>query len=211
MIHAADILAKVFSTSRYREGYDIDEVDSFLDALAANYRILDGVPEHGDHAMALDLTPQLIVDQRFKTARFAESYDMSDVDEFLDAIVADLHERNRSTGVVDEVMASLSAPPRGAHRTPQRFPAGLPSIEVINALQFARIAVAGVNKDRLAVMLPDGSRAGIGEVRNEGDGLVLVLNSPRPGLAPANGEGEAVSVEVEQPDSADVSAEGQPE
>lgn len=70
---AEAIQAKRFSATRFREGYDVDDVDDFLDRAVQAVR-------RGD-----DLT-SVVDDVRFRTVKFSEGYDMQEVDDFLDEL-----------------------------------------------------------------------------------------------------------------------------
>jgi len=65
-----------FSPVRIQEGYDMDEVDRFLDRLCQ--RLSAGEPIAGFVARA-----------RFTPTRIREGYAMGDVDDFLDRVVAE--------------------------------------------------------------------------------------------------------------------------
>ena len=72
---AEEILAKRFTTTRFRAGYAVDEVDLFLDRAVVAVR-------GGD-----DLTP-LVDGALFRTVTLAESYDVDEVDDFLEELKA---------------------------------------------------------------------------------------------------------------------------
>ena len=84
------IRAVRFTPVRLREGYDMAEVDTFLDEL--EQAVLQQAP----------LRP-LVDRARFNPVRLREGYDMRDVDDFLEALVCD------SEGVSAPVAASGSA------------------------------------------------------------------------------------------------------
>lgn len=71
LISTKDIETKIFQTVRFREGYDVDEVDEFLDQVIARAK--------ADRP----ITPAELDAQTFQTVRFKEGYDMNEVDEFL--------------------------------------------------------------------------------------------------------------------------------
>lgn len=79
---AAAVLARVesvrFIPVRWSEGYDMDEVDAFLDRIAAGCRG-EGGP-----------TVEQIERQRFTPVRFSEGYDMDEVDTFVDEVIVPL-------------------------------------------------------------------------------------------------------------------------
>lgn len=66
----------VFTSTRFREGYHVDDVDDFL---------ADVVPRVGDRP---DPTlARRIVGARFRAVRWSVGYDMSEVDAYLDELV----------------------------------------------------------------------------------------------------------------------------
>jgi DivIVA domain-containing protein len=67
--------ARKFSTTRRRPGYDMDEVDAFLDAIRDTFL---GIREPS-------LTPDEIRDKQFSTTRLRPGYVVEEVDAFLDA------------------------------------------------------------------------------------------------------------------------------
>lgn len=71
-----------------REGYDLDEVDDFVD------RVIDALEGRGP-----GLSPQQIEGEEFKVVRMREGYVMDDVDDWLDASAAELR-RLRKSGQV---------------------------------------------------------------------------------------------------------------
>lgn len=62
----------------FQAGYDVREVDAFLDEVA--------------HCLTTGSAPPSIVDRRFAVRRFGGRYDMDDVDIFLDDLDARLRE-----------------------------------------------------------------------------------------------------------------------
>ena len=68
------VQARKFSTTRLRPGYDIDEVDAFIDAIRDSFL---GVREPS-------LTPEEIRVRQFSTTRLRPGYDEEEVDAFLD-------------------------------------------------------------------------------------------------------------------------------
>jgi DivIVA domain-containing protein len=67
--------AYVHSTTRLRPGYDMDEVDTFLDAIRDTFL---GIREPS-------VTPDEIRDKQFSTTRLRPGYVVEEVDAFLDA------------------------------------------------------------------------------------------------------------------------------
>jgi len=70
---AEEILSKRFATTKLREGYDMSDVDDFLDSLVL------AVKDGGDVAALVD-------GARFASTKFREGYDMTEVDDYLDEI-----------------------------------------------------------------------------------------------------------------------------
>jgi DivIVA domain-containing protein len=77
---------KKFSTTRLRPGYDMGEVDAFLNAIRDTFLGLREPP----------LTPDEIRNQRFSTVRLRPGYDEQEVDAFLDQAEARLAARDGS-------------------------------------------------------------------------------------------------------------------
>jgi len=74
MLSSTEIRATKFSVTRWREGYDKEEVDAFL----------------ARAALALDtgnpLSSLEIVNARFQPTKFREGYNQNQVDDFLDRL-----------------------------------------------------------------------------------------------------------------------------
>jgi len=81
---AKDVAQKRFRPTRWREGYDTDEVDAFLDEVRAT------LTAAGEGRPGLGVTPLAVVAKRFTPTRFRSGYDQDEVDDFLDEIVAAL-------------------------------------------------------------------------------------------------------------------------
>jgi DivIVA domain-containing protein len=78
-----DVRQVRFGSSTFREGYNQDEVDEFLDRVELRLRGAGG-PE------IQSLTAEDVVNQRFSATKFRPGYDQDDVDDFLDRIVTEL-------------------------------------------------------------------------------------------------------------------------
>jgi DivIVA domain-containing protein len=98
-----------FTPVRLREGYDMGEVDQFLDRLVAGL----------EHAQPL---APLVESARFTPVRLREGYDMGEVDRFLDEVVA-AQQAAGSTGV-----PVPPAPPREPPVAADRPASGHPSV-----------------------------------------------------------------------------------
>lgn len=66
-----------FTPTRFSAGYDMDEVDHFLDRC-------DRALDSGDGSV----TAEMVLGVRFTPTRFAEAYAMDEVDRFLDEVLA---------------------------------------------------------------------------------------------------------------------------
>lgn len=84
-LSGAALRARVAAVPRtkFREGYDIDQVDAFVERAAA---ALDGTG-------AL-VAPADVLNARFKATKFAEGYDQDAVDDLLDQVVLSLRARD---------------------------------------------------------------------------------------------------------------------
>jgi DivIVA domain-containing protein len=78
-----DVRQVRFARATLRAGYNLDEVDEFLDRVE---RQLLGGPGRP----ARPLTAQDVIEQRFRATRFRAGYDQDEVDDFLDRIVTEL-------------------------------------------------------------------------------------------------------------------------
>ncbi len=82
---ADEVEAARFTQTRFREGYDLGEVDAFLARCAATIRGKEGGPQPTDPVSAED-----VVAVRFRPTKFREGYDQDQVDDLLDRVVATL-------------------------------------------------------------------------------------------------------------------------
>jgi DivIVA domain-containing protein len=84
-VQAAEIATKTFTTTAWRSGYDMAQVDDLLDrartALAGHEA---GRPVVGG------LTAEGVVAARFSPTKFRQGYDQDEVDDYLDQLVAAL-------------------------------------------------------------------------------------------------------------------------
>jgi DivIVA domain-containing protein len=75
-----------FSRVRWREGYAPEEVDAFVERLAAT---LNG------HPIGLPMTPEDVRNVSFTPVRLREGYSVDEVDQFLDLAESKLREQQR--------------------------------------------------------------------------------------------------------------------
>jgi DivIVA domain-containing protein len=76
----ADVLNSKFQATKFRDGYDADEVDDFLDRVVTTLR--------GDTARPL--TADDVRSVQFARTKFREGYDIDEVDALLDRVIAAL-------------------------------------------------------------------------------------------------------------------------
>ncbi|WP_186329382.1 DivIVA domain-containing protein [Agrococcus jejuensis] len=80
-----EIVEQMFSTTRFRAGYDQDQVDHWLDGVVATMRQhLAGSHEAGP------IRADDVAAVQFTQTRFRDGYDMAEVDDFLDRVHATL-------------------------------------------------------------------------------------------------------------------------
>ncbi|MCU1468912.1 MAG: hypothetical protein JWQ39_61 [Glaciihabitans sp.] len=84
MVQAADIDSVRFAPTKWRDGYDQDEVDEFLD------RVRAALADWEAGRTAPMLTSHDVVNRRFQRTKFRSGYEQDEVDEFLDQAVATL-------------------------------------------------------------------------------------------------------------------------
>jgi catechol 2,3-dioxygenase-like lactoylglutathione lyase family enzyme len=92
-------LDPTFRTRRVREGYDLDEVDDFVD------QVLDVL--EGKTGASSSLSPEAIESYEFRVVRFRECYSMDDVDDWLDAAAGELRRAAPRQG---QAVAQAAAP-----------------------------------------------------------------------------------------------------
>lgn len=110
-----------FTPVRFSEGYDMDEVDRFLDRTAA-------AADAATDAQAMQEVCEAVAAVRFTPVRMSEGYDMDEVDLFLDGPLTELlaehaEDVEASAGPVPcaEIAAMLTAPGLTAVRLGARY------------------------------------------------------------------------------------------
>ena len=78
MLSAADLDRVAFTQVRWRGGYDIDEVDSFLQRVRL---VIAAGPSAAPTLRAVD-----VVNQRFQPTKFRPGYSQDEVDRLLDRV-----------------------------------------------------------------------------------------------------------------------------
>ncbi len=90
MLSSADVRSARFTATKFREGYEIPEVDQVLDAASDTLAHL----ERGETVKADGsplLTPTDLLAARFTSTRLREGYDVVEVDDLLDEIITTLN------------------------------------------------------------------------------------------------------------------------
>ena len=104
----ADVSSKRFKTTKYRPGYNIEDVEAFLRRIEDQLRLL--IDEHeclwrGDTPpLARHLSPADLRSVVFRAGPFRPGYDEGEVDAFLDEAEAEIARRIQEN---DELRASL--------------------------------------------------------------------------------------------------------
>jgi DivIVA domain-containing protein len=137
-VTAADIRNVSFTPVRFREGYSVDEVDAFLEQAAqsmpggpvdrrtdvveqpTNPAARSGTPSADDRPAAFHPPRQAPL---FSTVKFGEGYDMAQVDDFVDRVMATANGRP-----VDRPVTPAEI--RKVRFTPVRFREGYDVLEV---------------------------------------------------------------------------------
>jgi len=113
MLTSADLLDARFTVTRFREGYDQDEVTTFLQRASAALAAWEG------GTGAPGLTGDEVVRHRFATTKFDNGFDQDEVDALLDRVTGALREH-------------AAAPPTVAFTLPVAAPAA-PAVPVWDA------------------------------------------------------------------------------
>lgn len=85
MITSAEVATSRFSPVRFREGYDMNEVDRFLVRVTDTLRSYE---QRNGRTAALSAVD--VVKARFQPTKFRSGYNQDEVDAFLDQVVAAL-------------------------------------------------------------------------------------------------------------------------
>jgi len=83
MLSSTDVTSVVFATTKFREGYDHADVDTFL----AQAR---SAIESWERGVTTPLRAVDVVNARFQPTKFRQGYDQDQVDDFLDSVVETL-------------------------------------------------------------------------------------------------------------------------
>lgn len=103
-ITAEEVVLTRFRPTKFKEGYDQDQVDDLLDRVVQELRRLQeeneslgltrANPRRGPVSVGDPIiTPEQLTSQKFTATRLREGYSQADVDDFLAKVVAGLRER----------------------------------------------------------------------------------------------------------------------
>jgi DivIVA domain-containing protein len=85
-MRSEDVAAKKFGTTRWREGYEPQDVDELME------RVRETLAGFERRRSINPITAAEVASALFTPTKFREGYDQNDVDDFLDEIVAALRE-----------------------------------------------------------------------------------------------------------------------
>ena len=142
-MRAEDVQAKRFSPVKFREGYDMHDVDAFLARVQAAMTAADE-----GRAGATDLRPEDVVNARFAPTKFREGYHQDEVDDFLDLVTAALRGHEAAVPVAPVPSLAKGGPVLTSSSildkrfTATRFRAGYSQAGVDGFLVAARAALA---------------------------------------------------------------------
>ena len=91
-----------FTPTRFRAGYDMAEVDVFLDRCEQALKTGDG-----------SVNAESVLDMRFTPTRFREAYEMAEVDAFLDDVLAPRFVALAADGAAAQDVPAQDAMPAG--------------------------------------------------------------------------------------------------
>jgi DivIVA domain-containing protein len=149
-----------FATVRLKEGYDMPEVDDFLD------RVVETLTGH-ERSMYVStgITATAVQNQEFTTVRIPEGYDMREVDEFLNRVVETFLEYEKRSGPIP-VIASVQ-PGEQAGTGP-----GMSTFELVQQLLTLYAGAGSI----VEAQAPNGRTYGIETVKVTPVGLTLILS-----------------------------------
>ncbi len=95
MLASNDLPQTQFMVRKIREGYEIGEVDNFLDRVEETLKVHEAGGSMLSSSVQL-LSSEQVLQQRFTATKFRAGYDVVKVDDFLDQAYAALrhHEKN---------------------------------------------------------------------------------------------------------------------
>ncbi|MBO3085123.1 DivIVA domain-containing protein [Cellulomonas sp. zg-ZUI188] len=160
MLSATDVVNQKFKPTKFREGYDQDEVDDFLDRVTRTLGALE-TGQLTDDAVTADELATV----RFQPTKFREGYDQNQVDDFL----ARVRERLTQAPPADVVVDAPSA-----MATVRTAPV-ISTSALVMEVQMAHSRRPAGAPDAVVVRLPDGRTHSVADVRSTATGIELVL------------------------------------
>lgn len=188
MITAEQVRSATFQPTKFREGYDQNEVDSLLDRVVATLTAL----ARGEFTGPLVL-PEEVADASFRRTKIREGYDMAQVDDLFDQVRGTLEAyRDRSAAPLAQPARSAPADvarpgvdqpaPGDARFAPPSTPAppstarpSLTASDVVNRLQLARATRPSTSSDRIVVRTSDGRLHPVADIDSTADAIVIRL------------------------------------
>lgn len=180
IITSAALRATKFHVTRFREGYDISEVDALLRRLATTLDALEA-----GRPVQAPVTADELLNVRFASTRMSAGYDVVEVDDLLDMGLEALRQH---AGVATEAasveavawaaapaVATSSAGAAPAALSAPGAPAAMACSAVARELSLAQATSYGENRDVLMVEGPDGTRWTASSVSRTDAGIVLTV------------------------------------
>jgi DivIVA domain-containing protein len=182
MLTAQQVLDTTFTATKFRAGYDVEQVDIYLDDVSATLKAYEAGGRPGTGL----LTSVEARDARFAATKWREGYDVTEVDDLMDSIVSTLqsyeagpvpaplqgapHPTDAASDAVGQHDApALPSPAAGSAARDDTRPLGIH--DLTTQLQYARVRANG--SDRLVVLLPDGSTAHVTALEAGPQGITL--------------------------------------
>lgn len=178
MLTAQQVLDTTFTATKFRAGYDVEQVDIYLDDVSATLKAYEAGGRPGSGL----LTSVEARDARFAATKWREGYDVTEVDDLIDSIVSTL--QSYEAGPVPAPLQGTPHPTDAASdAVGQQDTTATPSAatgdgtrplgihDLTTQLQYARVRANG--SDRLVVLLPDGSTAHVTALEAGPHGIML--------------------------------------
>lgn len=121
MLTSAAVLDARFTVTKFREGYDQNEVTAFLQRASAALAAWEG------GTGVRDLTADDVVGYRFATTKFDNGFDQDEVDALLDRITAALREHAAAPPTVAFTLPVAEPAPPVAEPAPVAEPVEAPA------------------------------------------------------------------------------------